>query len=188
MATRIEEAYEIVSAAVGSITGRFYVQAPNQSPGAGVIYTSLRYPVFLKSDMAFATAAGLCLVLTHECDVAVENTKAFNDSFLVCPIIPFETFVSEIEQSLTGERFKSYFSNLVHRRINQLMYIPVYSPIMPMGGILHLNRISFSNIEALGLDGVRSPCWLSRDGLQHLDAALANSLLRPKADNIPPLH
>lgn len=184
----LSRAYDIISPVVSSITGRYYVRPPSADPGAGLIYHNLRYPTFRKDQGLFATVRGLCVVLTHECDVEPTNNKVYNDSFLICPIIPFELFVSEVAGVLPPTNFEAYFANLAHRRIYQLLYIPVYPGVLPMGGVLHLNRISHTNVSVLELGEAAAVCCLSRDGLRQLDYALTTSLLRPKEDWIPRLN
>src|SRR5215213_135774 len=79
--------------------GAFYGPANELSLGAGLIYSDVLYPLFNEDTGLFETASGMVLVLTHECDVDVENVRHLNEFLVCCPITPFPIFADELEQS-----------------------------------------------------------------------------------------
>jgi hypothetical protein len=68
--------------------GRFYGPAAGQPLGAGLLIRDCVLAIPAEAEPRYATALGIALVLTHECDIDQSNERFFNDLVLVCPVIP----------------------------------------------------------------------------------------------------
>ena len=60
-------------------SGAFYGNCDGLALGVGLLYDSVRYPLFDADSRLFDTVAGLVYVLTHECDVDLNNPRIFNE-------------------------------------------------------------------------------------------------------------
>ncbi|GAB1235745.1 hypothetical protein [Ferrigenium sp. UT5] len=101
---KVEEAIKYVLGSSSVEVGRFYSSGENISVGRGKLYDSVIYPLFDSDREAFLTVEGLGYVLTHECDVDVNNNKLFNTDVLICPIIPLQDVIEELRQDLSHEQ------------------------------------------------------------------------------------
>lgn len=121
---------------------------------------------------------GLGYVVTHECDIHQGNDRPFNDSALVCPVIRFEEFIAS---STEMPNVPAFLGELATRGVVRAVYVPPMDPI-PYGGILYLNRITHTHVNAFGEEGTQCVAAVSRTGLLEIDAALQNLLMREKSE------
>ncbi len=161
--------------------GRFYGVAEGQKLGAGQIYSGLRYPVFDEADYLFNTIEGVAIVLSHECDISQDNHRPFNDTALICPIIPLDVFFDFFSGELDQDRLKGLFSDLGKDRIYRLMYLPPINGFLESGGVIYLNQVSHTHVKSFVLEGVNLITSVSDYGLRALDHKLINHLFRPKS-------
>src|SRR5206468_2128251 len=81
------EAYAVLSAGHPSFP-KFFGAVDQLDAGVGLILNHVAYPVYNDDDADWDIAEGLVYVVSHECDIAPENDRPFNEAALVCPIIP----------------------------------------------------------------------------------------------------
>lgn len=180
----VDEAHEVIARALSIEVGRFYSQGHHLSLGVGKIYSGIRFPIYDVTACIFDTAEGVALVLTHECDIDAGNDRPFNDFLLVCPVIRFEVFVDDFSRKLGDERLRNFLVELGRRTISRVAYIPWGLDDLPYGGLLYLNQISSTHVSAFGLTGVKVCGAATAYALIHIDHALTNHLLRPKAERL----
>jgi hypothetical protein len=100
---------------------------------------------------------------------------------LICPIIDFRDFVSEFYSLFSSEEeFISFLARLARREVSRLIYVPAFPPALPYGGLLYLNRISHTHVNMFESKDVERICTVTNYGLNEIDNALKNHLLRPK--------
>lgn len=158
---------------------RFFDMAVEALPvGFGLVFDNARYPLFNPNNRLFATHRGPVYVVTHECDVARENPKPFNQSVLICPIIRFETFVASYLRSYVHAGLRPFLGNLATRKIYRLFYFPPFDHRLPYGGILNLNELAHTHIDELDRDDAERICSLSAYGVDVFDKVLHNHLFR----------
>lgn len=178
-------AFEIATANLSPGAARFYGTVNGAAVGAGLILSNVEYPAYIAGQERFGVLRGLILVLTHECDLEQDNSRVMNDSAIICPVIPLETFVEELAPILDDEAVGQFLSNVTARNVNRLVYIPVIAEILPYGGYLYLNLLSHTHLSKLTGQDVATVCMTSPDGLREIDLALERHLRRPKADRLP---
>ncbi len=156
--------------------------------GVGLFYKGIRFPVFNLEDNLYDTTQGYVYILTHECDLDQDNKRPFNEDVLVCPILPFEDFLSDVVNILSDEAQKSFVDAVAKRSVNKLIYIPPLGDELKSGGVLNLNRIGSSHISCFDEnqnENAKVIGCLTDYGLMQMDNALENHLLRPKASLLP---
>lgn len=164
---------------------RFYGPPGDAAIGAGYLLNNVEYPTFLSTENSFGVVRGLVLVLTHECDLDQENERLFNESALVCPVIPLDAFVEEVSAAVGDEQAAGFVANVTARYVNRLVYIPTIADVLPLGGYLYLNLITNTEYSRLIAEDVSPVAMLSVDGLLEIDLSLERHLRRPKADRVP---
>ena len=163
--------------------GRFYGNDLKEI-GAGQIYNNIRYPVFDKEDLLFNTAAGQALILSHECDIAQDNQRPFNEMALLCPIMRLESFTDTFNGYMTQEKIRSFFCALGKDTIYRLLFLPPIPDSMPYGGVIYLNQITHTHIDAFHQKEVHLAGTVSSYGLNIIDYKVTNHLLRPKSSHL----
>lgn len=178
-----DEAYRRVADQLPSeLQGQFYSPGGTVGLGKGKIYDGVTYPLFDVDSRTYMTAAGLVIVLTHECDVEPANDRVLNEELLICPIIPLESLVAEYEGVLAGELLPAFLGNLGARLVSRVVFIPAIRPELEFGGVLYLNQITHAHVSAF--ERGRPVCAVSAFGLRHIEYSLENHLLRPKDDRL----
>ena len=181
---KVEEAIKYVLGSSSIDVGRYYSSGEGISVGRGKLYESVIYPLFDSDRGAFLTVEGLGYVLTHECDVDVNNNKLFNTDVLICPIIPLQDVIEELGQDLNHIQLVSFLTNLGARNISRLVYLPTLGNCLEYGGVLYLNQITNAPANYFH-DGHAKPIGaLTGYGLNAVDYSIENHLLRPKADRL----
>jgi hypothetical protein len=183
----LASAYDIIRNNLKMDVGRFYGTYEHLSLGAGLIYDGIRFPVYVEEDDAFVTLQGLVYVLSHECDAADENQRAFNDDVLISPIIKFEEFYTHLLESYDAGNQASFLGHLASRNISRLMYFPPLPPALPYGGVIFLNQITHTKVSQFIRERAKRIGALSQFGLREFDFFLTRHLLRPK-DELLSLH
>jgi len=180
-----EEAYRRVAGQFPpDFVGRFYSPGEAVGLGKGKIYDAVRCAVFDRETALFLSVDALAYVLTHECDVDAENERIFNDYVLVCPIIRLEHLVAEYEDELAGELLPAFLGNLGARNVSRLVYLPAIEPVLPYGGVLYMNQITHTDVNSFVDGKAVQVCAVTAFGLSHIEYALENHLLRPKAERL----
>jgi hypothetical protein len=180
----IQKAYKILSDKSLANLSKFYGNHTHLGIGAGLIYDGIRYPVFNPENNLFQTRRGKALILTHECDIAQDNPRPFNQDVLICPIILLENFLSIYKNEPNAGDLGAYLHNISTRKVLRLMYMPHIADVMPYGGILYFNLITSTRIEAVNLPEAKSIAAVSAYGLEEIDMYLKNLLFREKADRL----
>jgi len=182
----VRAARAIISDVTQLIDGRFYGATQSSAPvGVGQIYANVRCPIYDDIDNVFDTVESLVYVLTHECDIDQTNNRPFNKHLIVCPIIPLENTVAALAAETSDEQIRSFLCELVNGNISRLVYISPFNPKLNSGGVLFLNQLSHTHINALSLPQVEHAATVSDFALQKIDRALENHLRRPKARPLP---
>lgn len=181
---KVEDAIKHVLGSSAIDVGRFYSSGENISIGRGKLYNSVVYPIFDSDSRAFLTVEGLGYVLTHECDVDENNNKLFNTDVLICPIIPLQDVVEELEQDHSPVQLVSFLTNLGARNISRLVYLPTLGNRLEYGGVLYLNQITNAPTSFFHSGYASSIGALTGYGLTIVDYSIENHLLRPKADRL----
>jgi hypothetical protein len=150
-----------------------------------MVLTNVEYPLFLRDQNAYGLLKGLVIVLTHECDLDQNNERLLNDTALICPVLPLDVFVQQLQAVLDTAAARRFISNVSARYVNRLLYLPPIADVLPYGGYLYLNQLTNTHYSRLIADDVSRVCMLSGDGFRELDFALQRHMLRPKADRVP---
>lgn len=179
----VDEAYRRVAASSTINHGRFYSPGGEVGLGKGKLYETVAYPFFDLENRIFQTVEGMVYVLTHECDVDLDNQRIFNEDVLICPIIPLEHIVEAYREALSRMQLESFLTNLGARNISRVVYLPPYSGL-DYGGVMYLNHITNTHISSFSQTTVTSVCAVTAFGLTQIEYALENHLLRPKTDRL----
>lgn len=177
-----QEAHEILSQNSSTDAGRFYGDTADLSLGVGLIFESIRCPVYDPQDRLFSTVEALVYVLTHECDVDQNNVRSFNDYAAICPLIPISTFLPEYQTVYDANQLKGFLAAVAKRDVSRLIYFPPGPGILSHGALMYLNNIASTHI--FEFNGRNPLAALSAYGLQVVDQMLENHLLRPKAERL----
>lgn len=181
----IEEAHGLLANAHPDFP-RFYGPAAGLDWGAGLIVRGLAYPFYDTDEAEFAVGVGRAYIVSHECDIDPANDRPFNDTALICPIIPLEVLLDKYLAGRTEDQVRSFINALGRRAVDRAAYIPTIADELPYGGVLYLNAMTHTNVAELNRKGVEKCCAVSAFGLRYVDAALNNALLkRPKAQSLP---
>ncbi len=178
-------AFTVANASPPPHFDRFYGPVANAALGAGMVVSNTRYPTFDDEAGRFAVVSGMVLILTHECDLDAENDRVFNESAVVCPIIPLESLASSLEGVMNDEEARGWISNVSARKVNRLVYIPIIPAVLPLGGYLYLNLITSTHLSMLNDEAVVPVCMLGAEALREIDLALERHFRRPKSDRMP---
>lgn len=182
---RTDEAYAHLSGAQPSFP-KFYGPADGLPLGVGLIFRGLGYPFYDTAISEFAVAIGQAYVVSHECDVAPENERPFNDMAVICPIIPLESLMRRYLATRSPDQARAFIDSLSKRKIDRLAYIPTIADALPLGGVVYLNSLTHTHVSEFEKAGVERCCSVTAFGLPYMDSALSNALLkRPKAVPLP---
>ena len=158
--------------------GAFYGSAVGLALGVGLIYSSVRHPLYNERTRLFATVEGVVNVLTHECDIDAENDRLFNDYVLICPIIPFDTFAHQFVEVQPESTLNALIPALAGDKIFRALYIPPIGDELPFGGILYLNTICSTHRTLFAAGHAQPLCALSLYAQQILDRKIENHCKR----------
>ena len=176
----VEEAYAVVCEHMRTNPGRFYGVAGDLDVGAGLIYDGVLFPMYAADRRLFGTKRGPVYVLTHECDVAQENRRPFNDDVVICPLVPLEEFVHRYSSSYDEASLAEFLVQIVKRHVFRLVYFPPLADRFPYGALMFMNQVCSTKLEVFEFDGVERLGALSAYGLREIDFFLENQFLRPK--------
>jgi hypothetical protein len=171
-------------------SGAWYGHAGTLAPGVGVIFDGIAYPLFNPSTQRYQVQSGLVLILTHECDIDQNNSRAMNRGFLLVPLIPLAMFAAHFSNEGLEDDARALARDIAANKVHRLMFLLPPNELLrvanfPLGAFLYFNAITNADISHLSADGARPVCALSEVGLQALDARLKNHLFRPKAEQLP---
>lgn len=176
-----QEAHEVLKEKSPLNVGKFYGNAGGVALGAGLIYEKILTPLFSQSEQIYLTARQPVYVLSHECDVDPSNNRPFNDSVSFCPVIPVASFLRRFESRWPQvDQLISFLSYVAMREVGRVVYLPPGPGFLQFGGFIYLNHIASADVSCF--QGQQPTAALSHYGLQEMDMALCNSLLRPKSD------
>jgi hypothetical protein len=170
--------------------GAFYGQADDLSPGAGLIFAAMPYPIFNHDVGRFEARSGPALVLTHECDIDQANDRQFNKNFVMAPLIPMSSFASMFD---AGDRQRDLGRNLARDiagdQISRMFFLPPPHGLLQveglgLGAFVYLNALASGHVSQFAAAGVRALCALSEYGMDAMDRKLRNHFLRPKAEQL----
>jgi hypothetical protein len=166
--------------------GAFYGSATGRSPGVGLIYGGVTFPLFNYETNLFDTVQGAAYVLTHECDVDQSNNRHFNDLLVVCPIIPLETFVVAFESEFGELRARTLVTSLAKNDVSRVFFLPPPGgDELSHGALLYLNQLCSTPVAMFKDGAAYAICALSTYGLARLDGKLQNHFFRPKEEPLP---
>ena len=148
-----------------------------------MVYRDSVFALFDPDRSIYRTAEGVTYILTHECDVEVANDRLFNTDLLVCPLMPLELLVEELQAVQTREQVAGFLGNLGARNIPRLVYLPPITGAFDHGAVMFLNQITNAPAEVLR-SRAHLVCALTAFGLAEVEYALEHHLLRPKAERI----
>lgn len=182
---QVGEAHHILASAHPDFP-RFYGPAAGLDWGVGLIVRGLAYPFYDRDVSEFAVGIGRAYIVSHECDIDPANIRPFNDTVLLCPIIPLELVIEHYLAGRTERQTKSFIDALGNGTVDRAAYIPTIADELPYGGVLYLNSMTHTNVVELDRDSVGCCCAVSVFGLRYIDRALGNAILkRPKAQPLP---
>jgi hypothetical protein len=148
--------------------------------------SGIAYPFYDNDAGEFSVGVGQAYVVSHECDIDTANNRPFNDTALLCPIIPLEMVLDRYLATRTPDQARSFVSALSKRTVDRATYIPTIPDALPHGGVLYLNAMTHTNVVEFERAGVERRCAVSAFGLRYIDAALGNAILkRPKVQPLP---
>jgi hypothetical protein len=178
----VDEAYQVLSGHSQFDVGKFYGAVDGLSLGTGLLYQDVRSPEFDRDNSIFMTVERQAYVLTHECDVDPANERAFNDHLLICPVIRVEDFVAEFEAEFSSrDALVGFLASVARRQVSRVVFLPA-SEGLEKGGFLYLNALASTHVSAFAQ---KTPfAAVSAIGLQAIDYALQNHLLRQKAERL----
>jgi hypothetical protein len=165
---------------------QFYGSAEGLSLGAGLIVSEVPIPVFLANEVAYGTAKGTVVVLTHECDIDPANIRPFNDYAVVLPIIPLRSMITLLQEQLSDLEIRSFVMSAAGGQMSRLGYLPRFGSLgdpLYAGGIVNYNYMTSCGVAALATG--RVVCSLTQYAMGTLDIALQEHLRRPKAEALP---
>jgi len=181
----VEKASEIILSATTHDYGNFYGGPQNHlSLGVGQIYNKIRYPMYDDEDSLYDTLEGMVYVLTHECDIDQKNERPFNKSAIICPILPLEHCLNSLNAQLVDDDLRSFLGYIGKDNVSRVTYFPAIKDYLPHGGLIDLNQLSSTHVDAFTLDGSVRINALTASGLRILDYKITNHLLRPKSEKV----
>lgn len=165
---------------------QFYGPSGTMALGAGLIVTNVPYPLYLPHEQVYGTATGTAVIVTHECDIDIENVRPFNTQALIIPLIPITSIVKMFSGKSSVKETRDLVLNVASGYTHRLTYLPrLGSADEPLytGAILDLNFMTSCGINALA--AAKAVCSLTDYGISILDRALQNHLFREKSDTVP---
>lgn len=179
MPISVDEAYNYIGGLIASYAGSFFGSPDEIELGAGLIFENVRYPRYVPDSEVFATVEGLIYIVSHECDVNINNNRPFNDDIAIVPIIPFENFVEDfLNVAVPDGNQQSLLQNLIHNNISRLFYLPPF-PNRRFSGVIFFNQIASTKLSAIKNSRVSRTISLSELGRRRLDYMLLNHFFRP---------
>ncbi len=176
-------AYEI-AASGGTDAGRFYGEVGDLSLGAGIIVYPAAYPTYSVENSEFLVVEGLVYILTHECDLASENVRPFNDHAVICPIIPIEAALIAYREAFGAEQAASFFDAIGKRMVERVVYLPPIADILPLGGLMYFGLLSNIHVSELERPTAVRAAAVTAYGLNIIDIAVENAFRRPKSESL----
>ncbi|NVJ90320.1 MAG: hypothetical protein HWE34_01605 [Methylocystaceae bacterium] len=185
MTLSFEDAYQVLNSNLESNAGRYYGPTGSLPLGTGLLYNSVRFPMFVAEEAIYYTVEGFVYILTHECDVDQDNQRPFNRDVVFCPILPFEAFFDQVLKLVSPDKQGNFLTALAKREVSRLVYMPTPNQALPYGGVMNLNRISSTDISAFNYGDAKCLASVSTYGLREIDFVLQNHLFRPKSADLP---
>jgi hypothetical protein len=164
-----------------------YGPASQLPPGAGLIYSKIRLPIYIHEKNGYASGDALGIILTHECDIERSNTRPFTDHAIIAPIVPLAKLWPSLNAHMDNPNARAFLLNIANGNTNRLLYLPPvgYRETEPLGygGIIDFNKITSSYVTPLFQQAPLQV--LTQFGMRVLDTALQNHLFREKSDGLP---
>lgn len=181
-----DEAYAVLSAGHPSFP-KFFGAAGQLDVGVGLILNNVAYPVYNDDDADWDIAEGLVYVVSHECDIAQENDRPFNDAALVCPIIPLANVIDQYLADLTPEQTKSFIHQLADSKVDRAIFLPAIPEHLPHGGVLYFSTMTSTSVQELIKPEVVAECAVTVPALKYIDDRMHQALLKRPKDQLLPL-
>lgn len=181
----IDEAYAVLIEGHGAFP-RFYGSAEGLALGVGLILDNAAYPVYDDAGGDFVVVEGMVYVVSHECDIAQENERPFNDAALICPIIPLQNVLNEYLQGFPEDKVLSFVHQLANSKVDRAAYVPTIPDRLSHGGVLYFSTMTSTSVAELFKPDVEARCAVSEPGLKYIDDRLHQAILkRPKDQRLP---
>lgn len=181
-----DEAYAVLHAGHPSFP-KFFGAAGELDVGVGLILNNVAYPMYNDEARDWDVAEGLVYVVSHECDIAQENDRPFNDAALICPIIPLEDVVAEYLSDLSIEQIRSFIYQLAGSRVDRAIFIPAIPERLPRGGVIYFSIMTSTSVRELLRPAVVTECAVTVPGLKYIDDRMNQALLKRPKDQLLPL-
>lgn len=181
---RVKEALTYLQANLVLEEGRFFGPVGTASLGVGLIAQGVLTPIYDCDATRYRTFEAAVYLLSHECDLAQENVRPFNDHALVCPIISFEEAIAGLDTIMSEHQLRGFLAQLGQHNVSRVIFLPCYE-VFEFGGLLYLNKITSTHISVFKLASASLSCAVTAYGLQYIDRAIENHFLRPKDDLLP---
>lgn len=179
------EAYTILSAGHPSFS-KFFGSADQLDLGVGLILNNATYPVYDDDAADWQIVEGLVYVVSHECDIAQENERPFNDAALICPIIPLSNVIDQYLAGLTVDQTRSFVHQLANSNVDRAAFIPAIADHLPHGGVLYFSTITSTSVLELMREEVILQCAITVPALKYIDDRMHHAILkRPKDQALP---
>lgn len=181
----VREAYDLIRGATSHNFGNFFHSTHVEEPlGVGQVYKNIRYPLYNDKEDIFETAEALIYVLSHECDVAQENERPYNEYVLVCPIIPLDSCLNYLMETKSESSMTDFCSKLGKDLVSRVVYVPPIYQELEFGGLLYFNQICYSSVSNFE-EKDNYVATTSEAALGVIDYNLLNHLFRPKEAGVP---
>lgn len=180
----LREAYNLLTRDAPD-PGRFLgPPADGLSIGAGLILGDVTFPAYDVGEGAFVVGDGMVYVISHECDLDADNDRPFNDSSVVCPIIPLDVVVEKYLATLNEEQLSAFLDAIGKRTVERVLFVPAIADVLPYGGLLYFGTLTHTHISELTKEAVRRHSAVTAYGLNIIDLALERAIRRPKAQRL----
>jgi len=181
----LREAYDSLTVGHAAFA-RFYGPAADLALGVGLFLNNVAYPAYDDDAGDFVVAEGLCYVVSHECDISLENDRPLNNAALLCPVIPLQSLLQHLEEIRTEDQVRGFIASLAKSEVDRAAYIPTIAEVLPDGGVLYFGTICSTDVRELARDSVQTVCAASYFGLEYIDQRLHQAILkRPKDQRLP---
>lgn len=181
-----DQAYTVLSAGHPSFP-KFFGDVGQLDVGVGLILNNVAYPVYNDDDSDWDIAEGLVYVVSHECDIAQENERPFNDAALVCPIIPLANVIEQYLADLTPEKTKSFIYQLADSKVDRAIFVPAIPEHLPQGGVLYFSAMASTSVRELLKPEVVAQCAVTVPALKYIDDRMHQALLKRPKDQVLPM-
>jgi hypothetical protein len=181
-----DEAYAVLSAGHPSFP-KFFGAVGQLDIGVGLILNNVAFPVYNDDEADWDIAEGLVYVVSHECDIAQENDRPFNDAALVCPIIPLANVINQYLADLSAEQTKSFIHQLADSKVDRAIFVPAIPDHLPYGGVLYFSTMTSTSVRELVKPEVVAECAVTVPALKYIDDRMHHALLKRPKDQLLPL-